>query len=258
MKETLHFETHGHIAVITIDRPPHNALDSLTYSALSKAWMRVRDDDDIWVCVITGAGDRAFTVGVDLKQPLPQPVTIDNLWHTQAEAILNKGLEIWKPIIMAVNGLCVGGGMTMLMATDIRIAAEHARFMLPEVRRGILPGAGGTQRILRQLPYAIAMEMILLGEQLSAQDALKYGLVNRVVPLAELLPTAMDYAERFCQRAPLTVQATKELAVRSAGLGLNDGLRMETLVSFALRQTQDWTEGIAAFNEHRPAEFGAH
>ncbi len=257
MADTLHFDMHGHVAVITIDRPPHNALDPVTYSALSEAWTRVRDDDDIWVAVITGTGERAFTVGVDLKQPLPQPVTLGNLWHTQGEAILNKGLEIWKPVIMAVNGLCVGGGMTMLMATDIRIAAEHATFMLPEARRGILPGAGGTQRILSQMPYAIAMEMILLGEQLSAQDALKYGLVNRVVPLEELMPTAMDYAERLCQRAPLTVQATKELAVRSMGLGINDGLRMETLVSYALRQTEDWREGVAAFNERRPAEFKA-
>jgi enoyl-CoA hydratase/carnithine racemase len=251
----LHVELRDHIAVLTLDRPPHNAMDGPTYTELSRAWTRVRDDDDIWVAIITATGDRAFTVGADLKAPLPRPVTLENLWHTQGEALLNKGLEVWKPIIMAVNGLCVGGGMTMLMATDIRIAAEHARFMLPEVRRGILPGAGGTQRVLRQLPYAIAMEMILLGEQLSAQDALRYGLVNKVVPLDQLLATAMEYAERLCQRAPLTVRATKELVVRSLDLCLNDGLRMETLVSYALRQTEDWQEGVAAFREGRPPNF---
>lgn len=253
----LHFEVTDHVAVLTLDRPPHNAMDGPTYTEFSEAWTRVRDDNDIWVAVVTATGDRAFTVGADLKAPLPQPITLENLWHTQGEATLNKGLEVWKPVIMAVNGMCVGGGMTMLLATDIRIAAEHATFLLPEVRRGILPGAGATQRILKQLPYAIAMKMILLGEPLTAAEALQYGLVNEVVPLPELMPTAMRYAELFCQRAPLTVQATKELAVRSLGLTFADGLRMESVVSYALRQTEDWKEGVAAFKEGRAPEFKA-
>jgi E-phenylitaconyl-CoA hydratase len=250
------FETRDHIARLTINRPEAmNAMDPETYRELSEAWIEVRDNPEIWVAIITGAGDRAFTAGADLKRTIPRQPEMWEFWQTQAEQILNRGLEVWKPVIAAVNGYCLAGGMTLLFATDIRIAAEHATFGISEVKRGILPANGGTQRALRQLPYPIAMEMLLLGEQITAQQALQFGLVNRVVPLSELLPTADAYAERLAQNPPLAVRAIKELAVRSQYLHLSDGLRLEQSIQQVLRQTEDAHEGPRAFAEKRRPEY---
>jgi E-phenylitaconyl-CoA hydratase len=252
----LTFDLRDHIARLTINRPEAmNAMDPETYAELSRAWVEVRDNADIWVAIITGAGDRAFTAGADLKRTIPRRSAISEFWQTQSEQILNRGLEIWKPVIAAVNGYCLAGGMTLLFATDIRIAAEHATFGLSEVKRGILPGNGGTQRALRQLPYPIAMELLLTGDRLTAQQALQFGLVNRVVPLVDLLPTAEDYARRIIENAPLAVRAIKELAVRSQYLHLADGLRLEEAIQQVLRQTDDASEGPRAFAEKRRPQY---
>jgi E-phenylitaconyl-CoA hydratase len=176
-------------------------------------------------------------------------------WQTQREQLLNRGLEVYKPVIAAVNGYCLGGGMTLLLATDIRIAAEHASFGVAEVKRGIIAGNGGTQRILAQLPHAIAMELLLTGDRIDAARAERWGLVNRVVPMDELLGTAMDYARRIAANAPLAVQATKELALRSRDLDLAGGLRLEQTVNRLLQFTADAKEGPAAFAEKREPRF---
>jgi E-phenylitaconyl-CoA hydratase len=147
--------------------------------------------------------------------------------------------------------------MTLLFATDIRIAAEHAVFEISEVKRAILPGNGGTQRALRQLPYAIAMEMLLLGRRLTAPEALSYGLVNRVVPLPELMPTAEQYARRLCENGPLALRAVKELAIRSQSIPLEHGLRLEESFQEFLRTTEDAREGPRAFAEKRKADYKA-
>ncbi|HTE84672.1 MAG TPA: enoyl-CoA hydratase-related protein [Dehalococcoidia bacterium] len=250
------FEIRDHIARLTINRPQAmNAMDPDTYTELSAAWTEVRDNPEIWVAIITGAGDRAFTAGDDLKRTIPRRPEIWEFWQTQAEQILNRGLEVWKPVIAAVNGYCLAGGMTLLFATDIRVAAEHATFGLSEVTRGILPGNGGTQRALRQLPYPIAMELLLTGGQLTAQQALQYGLVNQVVPIQGLMAAAEDYARRIIANAPLAVRAIKELAVRSQYMHLSDGLRLEEAIQQALRQTEDAAEGPRAFAEKRPPRF---
>lgn len=252
----LHFETRDHIARLTINRPEAmNAMDPETYRELSDAWIEVRDNPEIWVAIITGAGDRAFTAGADLKRTIPRRPEMWEFWQTQAEQILNRGLEVWKPVVAAVNGYCLAGGMTLLFATDIRIAAEHATFGISEVKRGILPANGGTQRALRQLPYPIAMELLLLGDQITAQQALQYGLVNRVVPLAELMPTAEAYARRLAENAPLAVRAIKELAIRGQYLPLSEGLRLEQAIQQVLRQTEDAQEGPRAFAEKRRPEY---
>jgi E-phenylitaconyl-CoA hydratase len=250
------FDIRDHIAHVTVNRPEAmNAMDPQTYEELSQAWIEVRDNPEIWVAIITGAGDRAFSAGADLKRTIPRESAIGDFWQTQAEQILNRGLEVWKPVIAAVNGYCLAGGMTLLFATDIRIAAEHATFGLSEVKRGILPGNGGTQRAIRQLPYPIAMELLLTGDRLTAQQALQYGLINRVVPLADLLPTAEAYALRIIENAPLAVRAIKELAVRSQYMHLTDGLRLEEAIQQVLRQTEDAAEGPRAFAEKRPAQY---
>jgi E-phenylitaconyl-CoA hydratase len=244
------------VAVITINRPDRlNAMDADHYRGLSEAWSRVRDDAEIRVAIVTGAGERAFTVGADIKSFVANPAGLEEVWLTQKDQLLNRGLEVWKPVIAAVNGLCLGGGMTLLFATDIRVAAEHATFSLAEVKRGVIAGNGGTQRVLRQLPYAIGMEMLLTGDPIDAAAAAQWGLVNNVVPPAKLMEAAMDYAQRIARNAPLAVQAAKELAIRSRDLDLASGLRMEQLVNRMLQFSEDAAEGPAAFAQKRPARF---
>jgi len=246
----------GGIATIVINRPERmNAMDLEHYRGLSQAWMRVRDDPEIRVAIITGAGDRAFSAGADIKSFLTAPAEFSEMWLTQRDQLLNRGLEVWKPVIAAVNGYCLAGGMTLLMATDIRIAAEHASFNIAEVKRGIVPGNGGTQRILDQLPYAIGMELLLTGDSIDAARAAHFGLVNKVVPMGELMATARAYAERIAANAPLAVQAAKELAVRSREMDRTTGLRVEALVNRLLQCTADASEGPAAFAAKRKPNF---
>lgn len=244
------------IALITINRPEkRNAFDAEHYGALSAAWERVRDDNRIRAAVITGAGDISFSAGADLKSYITRKSELDEFWQTQKGMLLNRGLEVWKPIIAAVNGYCLAGGMTLLLATDIRIAAKHATFSLAEVKRGIIAGNGGTQRIMAQLPHAIAMEMLLTGNSIEATTAERWGLVNKVVETEQLLDTAMDYARQIVKNAPLAVQAAKELALRGPELGLAGGLRFEQMVNKILVASNDAREGTSAFKEKRDPAF---
>ena len=244
------------ICTIVINRPERlNAMDAEHYELLSQAWRRVRDDPAIRVAIVTGAGEKSFTTGADIKSFLTAPPGYDEMWLTQRDQLLNRGLEVWKPVIAAVNGYCLGGGMTLLLATDIRVASQNATFSLAEVKRGVIPGNGGTQRAVKQLPHAIAMEMLLTGDSMNAETAARWGLVNKVVPQSELMATAQDYAERIAANAPLAVQAAKELAVRSRDMDLASGLRLEQVMNRMLMATEDAVEGPAAFREKRPAKF---
>lgn len=246
----------GGIAVITINRPEkRNALDAEHYQALSEAWSRVRDDDAVRVAIVTGAGDKVFSAGADLKSWIGRKAPMSELWQTQKGMLLNRGLEIWKPVIAAVNGHCLAGGMTLMLATDLRVTAEHATFALSEVKRGIIPANGGTQRLPAQLPHAIAMELLLIGDAIDAQTAAQWGLVNRVVPGDQVMETALDLARRIAANAPLAVQAIKELALRGQHEGLAAGLRFEQFVQNVLQRTDDAAEGRQAFADKRPARF---
>jgi enoyl-CoA hydratase/carnithine racemase len=244
------------IATVTINRPERmNAMDAEHYKGLSQAWMRVRDDGAIRVAIVTGAGEKSFSAGADIKSFLTSPAGLDEMWLTQRDQLLNRGLEVWKPVIAAVNGYCLAGGMTLLLGTDIRVAAEHATFNIAEVKRGILPGNGGTQRILDQLPYAIGMELLLTGDGMDAKTALHYGLINKVVPKEQLMETARTYAKKIAANAPLAVQAAKEMAVRSREMDRTTGLRFEAVINRLLQFTEDAKEGPAAFAEKRPPNF---
>ena len=242
--------------MITINRPERrNALDEEHYRLLSQAWSRVRDDADIRAAIVTGAGERAFCAGADIKSLLPNPTPLSEMWLTQKDLIINRGLEIWKPIIGAVNGACMGGGLCMLMATDIRIAVPSAIFALAEVKRGLVPGNGATQRILSQLPYPIAMELMLTGDPIDAEAAARWGLINRIVPPEKLLEAAFEVAHRIGRNAPLAVQAAKELAIRARDVDLNTGLRMELVMNRMLWESADLREGASAFAEKRAPQF---
>lgn len=249
-------EVDGGIALITLNRPERmNAMDAQAYAELSAAWTRVRDDGDIRVAVITGAGDKAFTTGADLKSFVGKQTDLGTFWLTQQGQLLNRGLEVWKPVVAAVNGYCLGGGMTLLLATDIRLATPTATFGLSEVQRGVIAGNGGTQRVLEQLPYAIGMEMLLTGRRIDADAAARWGLVNRVVAQDQLINAAFEVAHDIAANAPLAVQAAKEMALRSRDVDRSTGLRLEQAMNQLLQFTADAQEGPAAFAERRAAVF---
>lgn len=248
------------VAVITINRPERrNSLDPDHFKLLRDAWERVRDDPAVRVAVITGAGDKAFCAGGDMKASAgqgkvstPQP---SDFWYTQRNSVLSRGIDIWKPLIAAVNGHCIAAGMHMLMATDIRVAAPHASFALTEATRGVLAVNGGTQRILSQVPWAIGMEMMLTGKAIDAETALRYGFINRIVPLEDLLASALETARTIATYPPLHLQAAKELMLRSRDMSMADGMRMEQFFSYLLQSTEDGKEGPRAFAEKRKPQY---
>ena len=257
---TVLYEQRDRLVTITINRPEAmNAVDPETHEALIAAWTRFRDDDSAWVAILTGAGDKAFSAGADLKKFVPAEFAgPDGAAHnTFGLGGITRGLEIWKPMIAAINGFCLAGGLEQALACDLRIAAPHARFGLTEVRWAIMPGAGGTQRLPRAVPLAKAMEMILTAEHVTAEEALGLGLINQVVPLPELMPAARALAERLCERGPLALRAAKEAVIRGLSLPLADGLRLEAFLSGVLRRTEDAIEGPKAFAEKRRPDFKA-
>ena len=251
-------EVSDRIATVTLNRPEAmNALDPETIAGLAEAWAEIRDNPEIWAAIVTGAGDRAFCAGADLKKTIPNRPDqgIWQLFQPGARNMIDDGVQIWKPVIAAVNGYCLAAGMTLLSACDIRIASERARFGLPEVRWGILPTLGATQRLPRQLPWAVAMELLLLGEQITAQRAYECGLVNRVVPQERVLAEARAVAERLTAGPPLTQRAIKEAAVRGLSLPIEEGIRLEALLSQQVRRTEDFVEGPKAFAEKREPNY---
>ena len=251
------------VVTITINRPEAmNAIDPETHQELCEAWIRFRDDADSWVAILTGAGEKAFSAGADLKKLIPQAFAGGGTGRGRSPndyglGGLTRNLEIWKPIIAAVNGHALAGGLELVLASDLRIAAEHATFGLTETRWAIMPGAGGTQRLPRAVPLAKAMEMILMAETIGAPEAHRLGLVNAVVPLPDLLPTALRWAQTICERGPLAVRAAKEAIIRGLSLPLADGLRLEAFLSGTLRGTEDAAEGPRAFAEKRRPVFRA-
>lgn len=250
------FELRNHVAWISFNRPERmNAWDAEAYATLSDAWQRVRDDADIRVAVVTGAGNKAFTAGADLKSYVGQQFSFPTFMNTQREPLPNRGLEIWKPIVAAVNGYCLGGGMTLLMSCDVRLAVPTAQFALAEVTRGIVPGNGGTQRILDQMPHAIAMEFLLTGRRMGAEEAARWGLINEVVDADQLLAEAERRADVLAANPPLAVQAAKELALRARGMSRHDGLRLELAMNSVLEHSADFAEARTAFADKRTATF---
>lgn len=254
----LHFEQFGHVAVLTLNRPEAmNAIDTETGDQLMEARRRVEDDPDIRVAILTGAGERAFCTGADLKKSMPPPESFAQ-GAFGGKASGPSGIARFgstKPLIAAINGYCVGGGLELALTCDILIASDNARFSLPEVRIGSIPGAGGTQRLTRRIAWSNAMLMLLTGDQFDAETALRYGLVSKVVPLSELVPAAREIADRIAANAPLSVRAVKKLAVMGQEIPLDQGLDTEHYVWGTLRDTEDRIEGRVAFAEKRKPVF---
>jgi len=247
----------GKIAIFTINRPEaRNAMNMEALWELHKAMVDFRDDPELWVGIITGSGDKAFCGGADIKDALPfMKEHGDSPWAFPALPF--RGLELWKPLIAAINGYALGGGLEIALACDIRIAAENTLFGSPEVNLGIIPGWGATQRLPRLIPWAKAAEILLMGKPIDAQEAYRIGLVNKVVPPEQLMPTAREYAETICQVAPLAVRAAKEAMIRGYSMTLEEGLRLENSLIGYTFGTEDFTEGVTAFTEKRKPDYKA-
>ena len=247
----IEWKKQDHVRLMTLNRPEKmNALTPDGEAELSQRLIEFRDDEEAWVLVITGSG-RAFSTGLDLSKAHKRMAATGR----PPTLIGADALEIWKPIIAAINGYCLGGGCEMALNCDIRIAGDDARIGLPEVKRALIPGRGGIARLMRTIPRGWAMYMLLTGDWLEADEAERVGLVQKVVPTDQLVDEAMDLAKRICQNGPLAVRAVKEAAIRGADIPLQAAMVQDQFISFKNRQTEDAKEGPKAFVEKRPPAY---
>ncbi len=259
-------ERRDSVMILTMNRPEaRNALSPQMLVRLSEAWYEFRDSDSLRVAILTGAGEVDFSAGGDLKLTMPlmtgarQP---EDEWDHKllespkafTDAIL-RGFEIYKPIVAAVNGNALGGGTELTNACDLRVAADHAIFGTPEAKVGLLPGGGSITRLPRQIPWARAMELLLIGDSIRAREALDIGLLNYVVPMAELMEKALELADKLGRNGPLAVRKIKEGLIRGSGLPLSEALAIEDEVSAAVLSSRDAREGPRAFKEKRAPRF---
>ena len=251
----LSYERRGRIAWLTLDRPEAlNALTPEMLRGLDTYSARFMADPEALVLIVTASGEKAFCTGGDLKQTIPRVADQD-------EAVLLRDTtrrffsDVWKPVIAAVNGLCVAGGLELLLGTDIRLAATHARFALTEPVWGLVPAGGSHVRLPRQIPYCRAMEILLTGDWVSAAEAVQIGLINRAVPADELLPAAEALAERICANGPLAVRTIKETVLRTYNLPWAEAFHLEFTMAQPVFTSDDAREGLRAFVEKRRPQF---
>jgi enoyl-CoA hydratase len=259
----IHYELEDGIARVTFDRPEaRNAMDLEHYRQLGRCWEAAKNDPEVRVVLVTGVED-SFCAGADLKTFIPQITKRDNTPEGRAATDLGPGsvtlrdYDFYKPIVAAVNGYCVASGMEMLLGMDIRIASERASFGLPEVARGLFTSGGRTVRLPRQLPWPLAMEILLTGQRISAEQALAWGLVNRVVAHDSLLDEAMRFARIIAANSPYAVQETKRSAMRGLGLCIKDAYALESEIGIAVFAGPDAKEGPKAFAEKRDPVWSA-
>jgi len=257
-------ERRGRILEVTIDRPKVNAIDHATSKQLGEAFALLRDDPELWVGIITGAGERIFSAGWDLKALDSGEQQLDNWWESESDvqggfAGLTENWELNKPVIAALNGLTIGGGLEIALGCDLIIAAEHVEFALPELPLGIVPDAGALQRLPRRLPYNIAVEMLLLGRRMPADEAARYGMINLVVPADQLMDKAREWAEQLAASAPLALQTVKEVlrTIEAESIeGAFHTMRTEDLPTYRkMLKSEDAKEGVRAFVEKRDPVF---
>jgi enoyl-CoA hydratase/carnithine racemase len=256
--DTLLFDLHEHVAVLTLNRPAvRNAMNRELSQALSEALQRVCQDEDIRVAILTGAG-RTFSAGADLKERAQSgraaDASVAAVIDAQHAASFST-ISIAKPLIAAIDGYCLAAGFELALLCDLRIGTPEAQFGLPEIKRGFFPGGGGPQRLIRAIPQAVAMEMIFTGDTIDALTAQRVGLVSRIVPEPDLLPTARQLAQRIASHAPLAVKAVKEVAQAALDETLEQALRFGGALRWIIGQTEDAREGPRAFAERREPRY---
>lgn len=246
----------GMVAIFTLNRPEAiNAINTAMREELTAGLREAAADDDVRAIVIRGEGARGFCAGADISEFVPPDSLLKVRDAKQPPLWIDVLAESPKPTIAAIHGYCLGGGLELALACDVRIASDDAQFALPEVTLGIIPGAGGTQRLPRVIGVGPALELILTGRRIRAERALALGLVAEVVPSDELFGAAFELASQIAKAGPRAVSAAKEAVRRGVELSLADGLRLEADLSTLLYGTEDRIEGAAAFKERRPAQF---
>jgi crotonobetainyl-CoA hydratase len=262
--EELMVERRGAVLEITLNRPKVNAIDFTLSRMLNDAIVTLRDDPGLRVGLLTAAGDRVFSAGWDLKAVDSGEQQLDNWWEADVDlpggfAGLTEMWDLNKPVIVALNGLTIGGGFELAMACDLIIAADHVEFALPEMPLGMVPDAGAIQRLPRRLPYNIAMEMLLLGRRMSAEEAARRGLINAVVPADSLMTRAREWADQIADSAPLAVQTVKEVLRAIEGDTVENAFQTmrtgDLPVYRKMLKSEDAKEGVRAFVEKRKPVF---
>ncbi len=245
----------GAVTVLTIDNLPANSMGLDVIAGLSAALDAVEKDREVGAVVVTGAGEKMFCAGADIKLLSQVDEANDDHPLFQAARLFDRIESFPKAVVAAINGFCLGGGLELAMACDIRVAAEHARFGQPEINLGITPGWGGTQRLTRLIGKTRAQPLLLTGDMLGAQDALAWGLVNDVTPAEGLMERALETAAKIAEKAPLAVAEIKSRIVEGAKQTLSDAVTDDLRGMLRLLDTEDGKEGLAAFLEKRPASF---
>ncbi len=257
--EFIKVEKKGRVTTVTINRPEvMNSISPLVSVEMDHAFNDFDTDPEQWMCIVTGAGEKAFSAGNDLKfQAVNGPAKMREIMKgvKGGFAGLTSRFDCYKPFIAAVNGLALGGGFEIALACDIIIASENASFGLPEPRVGLIPGAGGVHRLPRQIPYHIAQYMIMTSKRITAQQAMQYGLVAEVVPPAELIPGAEKIAAEILLAAPLCIRAAKEATVKGLNVTLQEAISTQFHGQLAMYQSEDFIEGPKAFAEKRPPNW---
>src|SRR5437763_12884416 len=254
--ENLLVEQRGSIAYVTINRPKVlNALNAATMGELRSAFTQIKDDGGVRAVILTGSGEKSFVAGADIGElQKNNPVEAKEYTH-RGQAVLDLIENLGKPVIACINGFALGGGCEIAMACTMRLASDNAKLGQPEVKLGIIPGYGGTQRLPRLVGKGIAMQLLLTGEMVTAQEAHRIGLVNEVVPAAELTPRAEAIAQKVIANGPLAVQYTMEAVNKRMETPLAEGLYIEAVLFGAACATEDEKEGTTAFLQKRPAQF---
>ena len=260
----LKLERRGAVLEITLDRPKVNAIDYELSRKINDAVVKLRDDPELRVGLLTATGDRVFSAGWDLKAVNRGEQQLDEWWEADSDlpggfAGLTEMWDLNKPVIAAVNGLAIGGGFELVMACDLIVAAEHVEFALPEMPLGIVPDAGAIQRLPRRIPYNVALEMLLLGRRMTAVEAAQHGLINLVVPGSELLQRARAWADQLAEAAPLALQSVKEVLRAIEGDTVERAFQTmrtgEVPIYRKMLKSNDAEEGIRAFVEKRKPKF---
>lgn len=255
MPENILLDRLGRIAKITINRPDKlNALNIKTRQELAEALDELRVDDEIRVVVITGAGEKAFVAGADINE-FAGRTAVQQRTVMKARSIFTAAEDFPKPLIAMINGFCLGGGCELALSCDIRIAGERARFGQPEINLGIIPGGGGTQRLTRLIGEGKAMQMILTGEMIDAQEAWRLGLVNEVHPVDQLEEKTMEMASKIAEKSPIALSMAKTAVKNAARMNLREGLDSEIDLFALCFSSEDKEEGVRAFIEKRKADF---
>jgi len=254
--ENILFEKKNAIVYVTVNRPKVlNALNMATMEELREAFTEIRQDREVRVAILTGAGEKAFIAGADIAELSKHDAVSGKEYTHKGQSVLDLIENLGKPVIACINGFALGGGCEIAMACTMRLAAENAKLGQPEVKLGIIPGYGGTQRLPRLVGKGIAMQLVLAGEMITAQEALRIGLVNEVTAADELVPRAEAIAHKIIANAPLAVQYAMEAVNKGMEMTLSEGLYLEATLFGVCCATEDKKEGTTAFLEKRQAQF---